>query len=145
VRTSNGKVKQRIVRHIGIAMNEDELSRLMELALYIKTKLEVERTPSLFSVEELVNLAQMARKSERSNKQLLVDLKDLREEQRSIIGIHDVYGGLYDALGFGNLFAEPARNRSAAQLLKHIVMARIANPVSKRASVEMLYQVSKLN
>jgi transposase len=139
VRASDGKVKQRIVRHVGIAMDDDEHARLIELATHIKTKIEVEQTPSLFSVETLVEMAQSARKKkDLSNAPLPVDLKLLREEQRSIIGIHDVYGEIYDLLGFSELFPLPKRNEGWSQLLKHIVMARIANPVSKRASVTML-------
>ena len=36
-----GKVRQRIVRHIGVAMDEDELERLRQLGEYVKAKLIV--------------------------------------------------------------------------------------------------------
>ena len=38
-----GKVRQRIVRHIGVAMDEDELERLRQLGEYVKAKLEDEQ------------------------------------------------------------------------------------------------------
>lgn len=31
----NGKVKQRIIRHVGVAMDDDELIRLQDLAHYL--------------------------------------------------------------------------------------------------------------
>jgi transposase len=137
VRTADGKVKQRILRHVGIATDEDELNKLIELATHIKIKIEQERVPSLFAPEQLIDWAQAARQKESSGS-LKVDLKMLREEQRTIVGIHDIYGCLYDELGFSNLFKNPKRNKTWGELLRHIVMARIANPISKRGSVAML-------
>ena len=48
-----GKVRQRIVRHIGVAMDEDELERLRQLGEYVKAKLEDERQPALFAPEKI--------------------------------------------------------------------------------------------
>ena len=48
-----GKVRQRIVRHIGVAMDEDELERLRQLGEYVKAKLEQERQPLLFAPEKI--------------------------------------------------------------------------------------------
>ena len=52
-----------------------------------------------------------------------------------IKGIHDIYGKLYDELGFHKVLASPARNISSVNALKEIVLARVANPDSKRGSV----------
>ena len=43
------KVRQKILRHVGIAMDDDELIKLKELGEYIKSKLESEHQASLFS------------------------------------------------------------------------------------------------
>jgi transposase len=138
VREGN-RVKQKIIRHVGVAMDNDELLKLTELAHYIKSKLENEHNPALFLPEELAELAIAARKKNvTSIEPLRVDLKQLKEEQRTIIGIHEVYGKLYEELGFSNLFSSATRHYHQAELLRHIVMARIANPVSKRSSVMML-------
>jgi transposase len=139
VRDGN-KVKQKIVRHVGIAMDDDELRRLQELALHIKIKLESEHMPALFAPEKLADLAVTARRmqQEQSKKPLPVDLSELREEQRFITGIHDIYGRIYEELGFSNVFASPKRNQAMGQMLRDIVLARIANPLSKRGSVAML-------
>lgn len=137
VRDGN-KVKQRIVRHVGIAMDDKELPKLLELAEYIKARLETESQPSLFPAEAMAAMAIEARKQEIDDKPLPVNLKQLEEEQRSIIGIHEVYGKLYDELGFEKALPNPKRNAAATALLKHIVLARIANPLSKKGSVAML-------
>lgn len=131
------KVKQTILRHVGIATDDAELAKLLDVAEYIKAKIEYDHTPTLWSPEESAGTAIAARK-EQSDKPLNVDLKQLREEQRTIIGIHEVYGKIYEELGFNNLFANPKRNEYFAEALKHIVLARIANPKSKRSSVKML-------
>ena len=43
IRKENGKVQQKILRHVGIAENEFELQKLQELAEYIKCQIEEER------------------------------------------------------------------------------------------------------
>ncbi len=65
-------------------------------------------------------------------------MKKLREEKRVVTGIHEIYGDLFDELGYTHSFANPRRHQAATELLKHIVLARIANPLSKRGSVHML-------
>ena len=67
-----------------------------------------------------------------------VNLLDIEEEDRIITGIHDIYGKLYDEIGFSHTISNPARNRKTSNTLKEIVLARIANPESKRASVSDL-------
>ncbi len=46
------KVFQKIVRHVGIAMDNDELEKLKSLAEFIKIKLEAGYQQLLFSPEE---------------------------------------------------------------------------------------------
>lgn len=127
------KIKQRIVRYVGIAMDDKELVKLKELAEYIKAKIETDHQPSLFEQEELAELA-IAAKKRKEDKDLPVNLKELREEQRAIVGIHEIYGQIYQELGFNSVIPE-ACLQNAAYILRHIVMARIANPSSKRGSV----------
>jgi transposase len=136
-RRVDGKIKQRIVRHVGIAMNEDELRRLEELAEHIKSKMEHEIQPALFSPETMAEMAIDARRhSKEDDTPLPVDIKKLREQQRVSIGVHDVCGELYNELGFDTLFS--VRKQASRKNLHHITMARVANPSSKKASVEDL-------
>lgn len=133
------KVRQKIVRHVGIAMDNDELARLRDLAEHIKAKLEIEYQPSLFSAEENAKSAIAARHEKEDEKPPIhVNLRELREEQRTVVGIHEVYGKLYEELGFRDIFLSAKRNQTLNELLFQIVMARLANPTSKREAVTML-------
>ena len=129
-------VRQRIVRHIGIAMDEDELVRLNDLAEVVKAKLEADTQPELFRPEDVAEQV-IAAQQHQDDAPLKVDLKALRETQRIISGIHAVYGAVYESLGLRRLL--PAwRYRASHKALFHSVMARLANPDSKRASVRAL-------
>lgn len=135
------KVFQKIVRYIGIAMDEDELEKLKLLAESVKIKLEADNQGLLFSPEELAKLNkrnQETASSKGAGNDYKVNLKNLTEEQRVVSGIHEIYGGLFDELGYTKVIKNPARNKSAVDIFKNIVLARIANPLSKMASIDML-------
>ena len=55
-----------------------------------------------------------------------------------MVGIHEVFGSIYRQLGFDTLWGASKRYHKRRKLLEHVVMARIAQPASKRASVELL-------
>ena len=147
----NGKVKQKIIKHIGIAYDENELEELKLYANRLKIELELKSQLPLYSVEEIETLEKKAKESKKeqevksNRKDYEVNLLDLLEEDRVIKGIHDIYGKLYNELGFDKIIANPTRNVSASKALKEIVMARIANPDSKMGSVEMLEEKFGVN
>jgi transposase len=130
------RVTQKIVRHIGVAYDEDELVQLKLLAESIKIKLEAGGQQFLFKPEEIINLKRSKEKYADSFYQ--VNLKNLTEEQRLISGIHQAYGRLFYDLGYEKVIKNPARHQMAVRIFKDIVLSRIANPVSKSASVDML-------
>jgi len=131
------KVSQKIVRHVGIAMDDNELEQLKQLAESIKSKLELENQNLLFSPEEFANMTSKPQKKSKqpSSKDFQVDLRDIVEEDRVIHGIHDIYGNLFDELEYTNVLPE---TKEISRYFRDIVLARIANPTSKRATVEML-------
>ena len=133
------KVKQKIVRYIGIAMDDDELVRLKELAEVVKAKLEAQHQPSLFPPETVAKQMIEAKAAKASKATLNVDLRQMVEEQRVVLGIHEVYGEVYRQLSFDTLLSQ-RRYRASHEALFHCVMARIANPKSKRGSVQHLEQ-----
>ena len=132
-----GRVRQRIVRHIGVAMDEDELERLRQLGEYVKAKLEDDRQPLLFAPEKIAEQVIRVGRQGDGKQELPVDLKQLEEEQRLITGVHEVYGEMYRLLGLDGLLPR-SRYRASHDALFHVVMARIANPDSKRGSVRRL-------
>lgn len=88
-----GKIKQKIVRHVGIAMDDHELNELLKLAHHIKCKIEEEHAPTLFGVEKMCRFSVDALQNRPfSDDPIIVNLKELEEVQRSIVGIHQVYG-----------------------------------------------------
>jgi len=134
------KVVQKIVRHVGIAMDEQELEQLKGLAESIKWKLKQGNQTVLFGPEKTAKgLAKgkiKAKTEEKSDYD--VNLKELVEEDRVVSGIHDIYGKLFDEIGYSQVIQNPKRHKSAVQYFKDIVLARIADPRSKMASVDML-------
>jgi len=136
----DGRIVQKIVRHVGLARNEHELAQLKLLAESIKTRLEAGPQGLLFTPEELARMAVRGkeRKEDARDADCRVNLKDLFEEERIVRGIHDVYGDLFDELQFASILANPLRQKIAVSLFRDIVLARIANPLSKRGSVALL-------
>jgi len=130
------RVTQKIVRHVGMAYDEDELKKVKLLAESIKIKLEAGAQQFLFKPEEIVKLGES--KKQYKDSDYIVNVKNLLEEQRLISGIHDVYGKLFSNLGYEKVIARPSRNKMAVRIFTDIVLARIANPASKMASVDML-------
>jgi transposase len=139
----DGRVKQRVIQHIGVAADEAELEELKLFANSIKAKLELDGALPLYDPKDL-DVTVPAKKStqpqenDMNRDEYTVNLLDLIEEDRIIKGIHNIYGKLYDDMNFKSVLPNPARNVAISKALKEIVLARVANPDSKRASVNML-------
>ncbi len=142
----DGKVKQRIVKHVGVAANDKELEELKLLANKFKIELESIGQLPLYTPEELEKL-ELKQQTKKLNKHIVdepnrdeynVNLLDLIEEDRITKGIHDVYGKLYDELNFKSIIKEYSRYPAITKALKEMVLARVANPDSKKASVDKL-------
>lgn len=133
---------QKTVRYLGVAQDDKELELLLQLAETIKTKMENEAHPQLFSPDELDKMKQQSKENKKleelnkDDKNFHVNLKGLKEESRVIDGIHEAYGSLYDQLDFGNLFG--VRKKRSGEIFKETVLARLASAKSKLATTEML-------
>ena len=142
----DGKVKQRIVKHVGVATNDEELEELKLLAAKFKAELEATGQLPLYTPQELERLETKQQTAQINNttepktnrNDYAVNLLDLIEEDRITKGIHDVYGKLYDELNFKSIIKDNSKNPAISKALKEIVLARVANPDSKRASVDKL-------
>ena len=130
------KVIQKIIRHLGVAHNDEEVCKLKELGQWIISEQICKKSLPLYTVEELTKVRIKSQKEK--EEKLLVNLRNLREEKKVNIGIEQVYGKLFDELGFIQSFENPSRKRSQIKVLKDIVLARLSNPVSKRKSQEIL-------
>ena len=92
VRTGQ-KVRQKVVRHVGIAHNDTEVADLKRLAGRIMEELRASQSPQmeLFTPTEYADLATLVRTAPRPEK-LNVDLGECREESRLSLGLRDVMG-----------------------------------------------------
>ena len=149
-----GKVRQRIVKHIGVAHSAEQLEELKVLAASIQIALENENDVSLFNPEDLTKDILVPKKEDNiySDEDYNVDIRSLKEESRIVTGIHDIYGNLFDELNIASIFDSseqkgtttlkkvktPAALAKVVDTFKNIVLARIAQPDSKSASVEIL-------
>ena len=142
-----GKVKQKILRHVGIAMNEDEEAKLRQIALDIIARLQREAEESnpqlsLFPGgldDPAVSLPKpKGRKPKKQLHEILpvsqVSLDMIVEEARLIDGVHEVAGHLYEELNYSSLL----RNQKYNRILKDLVLCRISNPSSKLATSQHL-------
>lgn len=129
------KVRQIIVRHIGVAQNEKHLEELRSLASVIKSQIKAEREgPFLFAMDcnEKIKKINETKKDKKESTEL-VNLDNFTEETRLIEGFHDIFGPIFDTLGFNTIL-----NKKKSDILKHLILARIANPSSKYRTQSML-------
>lgn len=128
------KVQQKVVRHVGQAASRMELEELKRLAEKIIVEMKESRSPVLpcFSPEEIYASSSDVGRDEK------VSIRELREEQRIVEGIGDVFGRLYEELGLGKALGVSKRDDTWNGILKACVLARIANPVSKHRTASML-------
>jgi hypothetical protein len=132
---SGSKVHQKTLRTVATVFPE-EAARFIEIAEHIKTEMEAVRTSSLFSAQTLSEMVISSRnRSLTDDSPLPVNLRLLREESRIVTGIHDIYGSLYDEIGFSRVMKTCPVSRS---VMKDVVMARLAKPCSKRSTAELL-------
>jgi len=134
------KVKQKIIKHIGVARDEQQLQDLTALAQRYKEELESAIQPSLFNSDQQQAIEPIKHDNTETDddEDYQLDIRSLVEQGRIINGVHDVYGQLFEELKLEKIFSTPVKEKSAVNIFKQIVMARIANPDSKRASVKNL-------
>lgn len=132
-------VRQRIVRHMGIALDADEEAKLRAMA----DEFIVRETAARLNKDALfeVDAASVPRRPGRPARQTLatvagvdeVRLADLREVARRVEGPHEVLAPLFDYLRFDRVL-----DGRGTALLRDLVIARVMAPGSKRSSAEQL-------
>lgn len=115
---SNGKYK--VIKSLGSSSSPDEI-----VGLVLKAKQEIKRleaTPSLFVLDKDVLIASF--------------LSDIENGQIRTIGPELVFGKIFDFIGF---------NAINDVLFRHLVIARLAFPLSKLKTIEYLYRYQGIN
>jgi transposase len=131
------KVKQKVIQTIGYAFDNPTLDKLIQVANHVKISLEINENPTLFDPDELIESSishYENNKKEQIN--LNVNLHNIREKKSVITGFHQIYGKIYDQIGFREAYTK--KNENYLKIIKDIVLARLAKPSSKRETVSML-------
>jgi len=130
-----GKVQQKTLRTVATVF-PSEVDRFVELAEHIRAEMEIAREAGLFPAQTLAEMVIYSRSRSISDESpLAVNMRKIREESRIVSGIHEIYGSIYDEIGFSSVFKSCPVSGS---VMKNIVMARLARPCSKRSSAELL-------
>lgn len=127
-RRPDGKPRRRIVRSLGTAHSEAEVEHFRRLGAKV---IEVELAKRLNG--ELLFDASSELDSSAAPAKDISSYRNLRETCRTIDGPGDAFGSLFDSTGFASVLPEPA-----GQVLKEVVLARIAAPASKQKTQKYL-------
>jgi transposase len=139
-----GKIKQKIVHYVGIAVDEREEEKLKNYAQELIAKFTVQRAQkdtqqSLIPLTESDVLGHLkrGRKKQKQLKDILppseVSLDDVVEQGRLIEGIREVAGHVFD-----ELYSAMVKNKRQQHCLKDIVLLRLIKPCSKHAASKHL-------
>ncbi len=163
VRTGH-KIKQVIVHHVGMAIDENSENKMKALAQELITKFEREEKENQLSFVAPLSVEEEGksrskqsekRKAGRRHAKKLEDvtppeqvtLTEVVETDRLVEGIHEIGGIVYQELGFDKIFT----TKRQSNLLKDLVLARTVCPESKlklnktlRDKFDKDYDVNKL-
>lgn len=147
------KVKQKILLHVGVATNEDEIEKLKQIGQEFIAEEQIRREKNsdqgnLFDQEDAKTRLELIKnsfsKKKAGRKPLIklqdvtaedkISLVDLVEEKRIVEGIHDIAGNVYSKMGYATLL----KRKKDSELLKDLVLMRLANPTSKLKTQEIL-------
>jgi transposase len=145
-RDERGNVKQRIVRHLGVFVDEVEEAKLVALAEELIAKIKAEREAlspqlslSIPSNQDYIELRKKGRPARKSLSDIIpvsdVKLSDIVEDRRIVEGVHDIAGLVFDQMNFSTLL----ERKRDSDILKDMVLARMVQPHSKRG-LSMLLQ-----
>ena len=140
---SGGKVSQRIVRYIGIALDDAEETKMRAMGneFIERAGAEALNADSLFAVEG-VGLRRPGRPARQSLASVAaassVSLTDVAEVSRRVEGPHEVLGHLFDYLRFDRVLGDKPGSGRGAAMLRDLVIARSMVCGSKRECARAL-------
>lgn len=141
-----GKVKQKIVRYVGIANSDWEEQKLKNYAQELIATLTAKRIndskqTSLLPITDSEILDHVKTKKGRKKRKRIEDilppsevkLDEIKEQDRIVEGIHEVGNVVYDMLGYNTILQKRDDN-----ILRDLVLSRLANPASKYKAQRIL-------
>ena len=141
---SGAQVTQRVVRHVGTADSDEQLRQLRVLGRTIIEALNQAASPqqSLLTPKQHAELYEHSRaalleaKQARKPVSFGADVSDCRELARVGAGVREAMSELIRQLGWDALLG--ARRHSGNQILRELILGRLSQPLSKRATVRDL-------
>ena len=140
---SGGKVSQRIVRYIGIALDDAEEAQMRAMGneFIERAAAEALNVDALFEVDSK-GLRRPGRPARQSLASVAaassVSLTDVAEVSRRVEGPHEVLGHLFDYLRFDRVLGDKSGSGRGAAMLRDLVVARSMVCGSKRECARAL-------
>lgn len=119
-------VRQKVIKHLGTAKDEQQANKIQILGEQLKNLYQLNTTTS--------EIEQYYQKEISKIQQLSPSLFNCKKIQTKKLGLHDIYGKVFNEAGLSNILKSKKYNL----ILKDIVMAKISQPSSKRKAVEIL-------
>jgi len=133
------KVKQKIVRYLGIALNDREEAELRRMGEVFIKEYEESLQPALFSLEKLSEtssspIAVIEQAEQALPDEYPVNLPDCRNKETISEGYADIFKILFEEYGLSRIFGIGKTGVSKTNTLLATVIGRIARPSSKRST-----------
>ena len=125
-RLPGGRVKQHLMRHMGSAPEGPALDALLALARSELATERQRRVRELFPNFVEGTLVEAARRRPNHQPLPIEDARGLQAQRTLTVGIHDVFGRIYEAMDFGAVWTP--RQRVAQAAFRETVLARLARP-----------------
>ena len=131
-------VKQKIVRNVATAKTDKEIEQFSAIAESAIVDLQNERNPVLPFLDPREVHLPKSKKSPRSSVEDVVSVKNIRHEASFNDGWRAVFGAVYDEMGMSGVLQTPKKSDDWNALLRDLVIARLADPSSKRQSQRIM-------
>lgn len=130
------QVRQKRVRNIGTAYSEKEREEFIRIGNAAIVKMKNDKNPVLPIFDPADVYASARAKKKEVDEDARV--KNLKHVQTYNDGIRDIFGEVFDGLGLEAVIEGSKKDEQWNSILRENVIARIADPKSKRASALML-------
>ena len=142
VRRGN-KIVQKTLRTLGQHKDAEQIEIIKKAAeqLIIAIKNKNDPVLDIFDPADFHAVKSHKKKTENRSEEPTVThvaVERLKEEVRFNDGIYDVFGSLYGQLGFDDIVNDTKQDDKWNETLEACVLARVAKPVSKKKTVQIL-------
>lgn len=142
VRRGN-KTVQKTIRTLGQHKDPEEIAIIKKAAEALIVRMMNQNEPVLSGLDPSdIHAVKTWKKKVRDNKDdksdQKVSVEDLKEECRYNDGIYDIFGSLYEQLKFDEIICDTKQDDKWNETLEACVLARVAQPSSKKKTVQIL-------